>query len=276
MRRGLLVLGVLAAFWLVATSAGAVEISGTVDVGADLLPTLGIDADVGIVVAGESWSVSSTTGFGLLPAFTADEAIALSYTLDRIRLAANASFAIAPDPSSAQAGASATIDLFDAAIREADPAVALSADGTIGATIDETVDPYARLLTQLSFGNHWVSNTTSLSFSPLDVASSVLAYFSLGSFALDEDVVTVTFSCSIAAGLVPLAFSYAKLDALASIGQVSILTSVTYMGETTFIASSQATVTLDPVTLAIWGSYTSVGDDPFAVGITAGTSWGPL
>ena len=275
MRRGFLVLGGLVSLFVVALSTGAMEFSGTVEVSADLLPALGADADFGIVIAGETWSISSNTTFDLAPTFAADEEIALSYDADILRFAANASFALAPDPS-ARGGASITIDLLDTTIREADPAVSLSADGTIGATIDEIVDPYATISTRLGIGSHWVSNTTSFGFTPFDVTSSLLAYVLLGSFSVAEDAVSVTLSGSASIGLVPLAFSYARFDAPIGIGDISILNSVTYMGEMSFLASSKVTVAIAQMTLAVWGSYTSTGDDPFAVGVTLGTSWGPL
>ncbi len=275
MRRRWMVWALLSAVCLLATAAQAVEIGGTLGTGVDLLPAFGANADLEITLSGDTWSLSSDTNVDLAPAFGGTETLSLAYDLEIAQLAADVAFAFAP-LGFAGAEASVEVRLLDLTVREEEPAIALMTNLTIGTTLDGAVDPYARIYSKLSLGSHWLSNTTKLSFIPFDVASSLLAYLSFGEFVAGDGGVTVTAYGYISLDIVPLDFGYVQANAEVTVDGITILNSVTYYGDTSFLAMSTVTLDLAPVTVEIWGSYSTSAADAFAVGASASFSWGPL
>ena len=269
------------AFFLLITLCGtilpaqAVEIRGTVGVGADVLPDFSLDADVNVTVSGEDWQLISNTHADLLPAFGGTKRFTFSYDLEVLRIGASAAFSLAPIGFT-QADVYGTVDLFDLTLGEADPSVLVSSDLTVGTTLNAAIDPYARASTRLTFGDHWLSNTTTLTFIPFDVASSLLGYASFGTFDVADGAVTVTAYGYLALSLIPFDFSYVQANAKVAVDGVSILNTVTYYGGTSFMVKSTATIDLDPVTVKFWGSYSSTATDPFGLGLSASVGWGPL
>ncbi|MFC2078093.1 hypothetical protein ACFLTM_04720 [Candidatus Bipolaricaulota bacterium] len=253
----------------------AVQVGGTVEVGADVLPALGMAADLEVMLSGEAWSVSSDTNVPLVPTSEISESLLLSYDVDAVRFEASVALSLAPF-SFGPMDVSATVGLLDLTVREEDPAAALSSDLTVGATFDETADPYVSLYTLLGLGDHWLANTTTFDFEPLDVGTSLLAYLSLGTVNLGDGGVTVTAYGYVSMGVVPFGFSYAQLNARVSFDGISILNTVTYSGETSFEATSTVTLDLDAVTVTVWGSYSSTASDPFGVGASVSVPWGSI
>ncbi len=274
MRRNLIPVMALGLLCVLAASAEAVEISGSIGLGADVLPAFNLDADFEVTVSDDAWSISSGTNVDLLPAFGVTEQISLTYSLDPVRLAASLSMAFAP--FDATGDISAAMDLFTLTLREEDPAIAVSSELTLGVSIDAALDPYAQFYTLISLGNHWLSNTTTVTFIPFGATSSVLAYLSLGEFSIADGDVIVTPYGYVALDVVPFGFNYVQANADVAVDGISIRNSVTYWGDTTFDVSSTLTIDLDPVTLTLWASFAPGGTDLFAVGASAGFSWGPL
>ena len=262
-------------FLLVSAGAAfAVGISGSVGVCADVLPSFALDASFDVTVFDDAWSITSSTGVSLLPAWGATEAIWLAYDLDVIQLAASLSMAFAP--FSAAGDVSATLDLFSLSLSEEDPVANLSSSLTIGTSINAAIAPYARLYTMLSLGSHWLSNTTTINVIPFGVTSSLLGYASFGQFSVADDAVTVTAYGYVSLGVVPFSFNYVQANADVALDGVSIRNSVTYWGGTSFGVSSTLTIDLDPVTLTLWASFTPGGTDPFAIGVCGDVAWGPF
>ena len=269
---GFLVLVTLCSLML---PAQAVEIRGTVGVGAEILPDFELDADFGVTFSGDDWQLTSNTHLGLLPAFSGTERITLSYDLDFLKLGASASTTFVPF-AFGQVDVYVTVDLFDLTVGEGDPNILVSSDLTVGTTLNGAFDPYARVSTRFTIGDHWLSNTTTLSFIPFDVASSLLGYVLFGVFDVADGAVTVTSYGYLSLALVPFDFSYVQANAKVAVDGVSILSSVTYYGNTSVTVRSTVTIDLDPVTVKIMGSYNSVATDPFGLGLSASVGWGPL
>ena len=253
----------------------AVEIRGTAAVGTEILPAFGLDADFGVTFSGENWQLMSNTNIGLLPAFAGTERITFSYDLDFLKLGASAFTTFVPF-AFGQVDVHGTLDLFDLAVGEEDPSLVVSADLTVGTKFNGAIDPYARVSTRFTVGDHWLSNTTTVSFIPADVPSSLLGYVLFGTFDVADGAVTVTTYGYLSTGLVPFDFTYVQANAKVAVEGMSILNSVTYHGNTSVTVRSTVTIDLDPVTVKIMGSYNSAAPDPFGLGLSASVGWGPL
>ena len=265
----------LITLWGMILPAQAVEIRGTVGVGAEILPDLLLDADINVTFSGEDWQLRSDTNIGLFPAFGGIKRLTFSYDLEVLRIGANAAFALSPIGFT-RADLYGTVDLLDPTLGEGEPNVLVSSDLTIGTMLNGGFDPYARVSTRFTFGDHWLSNTTTATFIPFDVVSSLLGHVSFGTFDVADGAVTVTAHGTFALSLIPFDFSYVQANAKVMVDGVSILNTVTYYGGTSFMVKSTATIDLDPVTVKIWGSYSSTATDPFGLGLSASVGWGPL
>jgi len=258
-----------------AASAQATEISGTVEVGADVLPEFGADAELVVKLSGEAWSVTSETDILLVPTFGIDECLLMSYDLDAIRLGADVDLSFLPFELG-PVDVFVEADLFDVSIRDEDPAASLSSELAIGAVFDGAVSPYADLSTLFTLGSHWVSNTTTLSIEPLGVTSSLLAYLTTGAASLADGRVTVTAYGYVSGSVMPLDFAYLQLNAHAAVDGGSILNTVTYFGEDSFVAEVAVTLDLDAAAATVWGSFSSTASDPSGFGVSVSVPWGPL
>ena len=274
MQRRWVILTMVVILCSLAASAQAAEISGSFGIGADALPGFTLDADFDVTIADDVWSISSSTGIGLVPDFAISELVSAAYDLDFVHLAASISMAL--DPFTAEAGILAATQLFALSLREEAPEMELSSDLTIGTSIAAAIDPYAQLYTELSLGDHWLSNTTTVAFIPLDVTSSVLGYVSFGQIGVADAAVIVTPTIYVSLGVVPFGFGYVQANADVAFDGVTIRNSVTYSGGSAFAILSTATVDLEPITISLWGSFNSVGTNPFGLGANASVSWGPL
>jgi len=266
----------LGTVFAMAVAAQALDVSGTVDVVTDLYPTFATDVDFGVTVSGDAWTFTSDTYLDLFPTMAASEEIALIYDFDNLQLAANIFTTLVP-LGFGSLDVSAAMDVLDITVGEDDPTITVSSNLTVGATISAAVGPYARLKTRLSFGDHWLSNTTTVDFVPLDVASSLLGYLSFGEVRVADGAVTVTAYGYVSADVVPFGFGYAQINAKVAVETLEILNAVTYYGGTSFLAKSTVTlIVLDEITLKVWGSYSSTATDPFSAGASASLPWGPL
>jgi hypothetical protein len=256
-----------------AALAQAIEMSGTVEAGVDLLPAFGVEVDLETSLSGEAWSVLSETYVPMIPLFGASESLTMSYDLDVAQLEVDVDASLVP-LSLVTVDASVTVGLFEREIPEVDPVASLSSDLILGAVFDGAVDPYISVYTLLSHGSSWLSNTTTLSLGPVDLAASLLAYLSLGTAGLGESGVTVTTYGYVSTDVIPLDFSYAQLNVLLNAAGSSVLGTVTYYGGESFVAKTTVTLDLDTLAIGVWGSYTSTSSDPVGFGVSVSIPWG--
>jgi len=265
----------LVALCTMAVPSWAAEISGVVEFGAELLPALGVDAEVDVELSGEAWSVLSEADIPLVPGTSVDELLTMSLDLDAVRLEAEIGMSFPPFEMGS-IDVAAAVGVLDATILEDDPAASLSSDLAIGAVFDGAFGPYAGLETLLVVDSHWLWNETTLTLDPLDVASNALAYLTTDSISCVDGRLTITGYAYVSASVVPLGFSYAQLNALVSVDEGSLLNTVTYLGGDSFTAKATLTLDLDDIDVAFWGSFTSSATDPFGFGVVVSFSWGPL
>jgi hypothetical protein len=270
-------MGWIAGCWIVALAASgiAADLSGTVGACVDILPAFSSNLDVGMTIAGDAWTFSSATAIDVTPSLGIDESLQLTYDLDVIRFSATATMGIMPW-SFGSAALSATLDLFQLTILEDEPHLSLDSSFAAGATLNGAVDVFADLTARLGLelGDHSLTSTTTLSLLPLGVTSALLAHVSLGNIRLAEEdgAATVSAHILVSQGVIPFAFSYAQLNATVSWQAMSLLNSITYYGDTSVLATSTATLVLEPVTIRVWGSYSSTSGQ-FSAGACVSVPW---
>ena len=259
----------------ITVSSWAAEISGDVELGAEFLPTFGMDAEVDVELSGGGWSVLSEADVSLAPGSSVDELLTMSYDLDAVRLEAEIGMSFPPF-AMGSIDVAAVVGVLDITILDDDPAATLSSDLAIGGVFDGAISPYAGFETLLVLDSHWLWNETTLTLDPLDVASNALAYLTTDSISFVDDRLTATGYAYVAASVAPVGFSYAQLNVLVAVDEGSLLNQVTYLGGGSFTAKATLTLELDDLDVAFWGSFTSSATDPFGFGILVSAPWGPL
>ena len=250
----------------------AVEMSGTTEIGVDLLPSLGTYVNLDATISGEAWTVVSDSDISVTPSFGGSEYLYAWYELDVAKFEVDVVASLAPFGLDT-VDAYLTVNLFESAFPEEDSAAEISSDVIVGAVFEEAADPYVGLYTLASCGDHWLSNTTTLSLAPLDVASEILAYLSFGPTALGESGATVTAYGYISTDIIPLDFSYAQLNVKLSVDEGSILNTVTYYGGDSFVDKLTITLDLGAAGISTQGSYSSASSTPFGFGIYVSFPW---
>ena len=251
---------------------GGVEIDGTAEMGADLLPTFSTFVDLDMTISGETWEVESEAEISVTPSFGGSLGLEAEMDLDFVELKLEAEVDL--DPFELESvDAYAAVDLFRWEIRKDDPEMRLSSNFLIGAVFEDGVDPYAGLKTRLHYADHKLTNTTTVSLINLDVASELEADLDFGRFELGEIGVAVKVYGDVSTDLIPFDFSRARLNVKLLMGDWSILNRVTYRGGDSFVGKIKVELNLGKADVAAWASYSTTSSTPFDLGVSASVVW---
>jgi len=262
-----LVMSCAAAVW-----ADGVEIDGTVEIGAELLPTLETFAEFDVTICGEMWEVESEAEISLTPSFGGSEDLEAELDVGFAKLKLDTEIDL--DPFELEAvDAYADVDLLKWEILEEDPKVELTSDLLIGAVLEEAVSPYVGLETCFEVEDHTLMNTATLGLISFDIASELETDLDFGRFELGETGVAVEVYGDVSADLIPFDFSRARLNVKLLMAEWSILNRVTYYGSGEFKGRVKLKFELNAVEVAVWGEYTSASSARLDVGISLSFPW---